>query len=398
MIPGTRFPPSFLLFLLWTLQCGLVLFLAAINPNHYTTIDSHLYLESASRLLGGEGYRIRQNNVLIWNGIYPMGYSSLIAMVSFMTSLNVLWASKVLNLIASAIWLLSLRKWFGESKALFMGTLLLLGSFLKLWAHTWSEPLFLMVLFSWFYHFVRNMTKPGQPAFRDFLILFLLGTLLMLIRYAGIFIIMLTVLAGIYSALKHTSLRAFFFLMLSLLWLICFGGYLWLNYWHTGSYYGGERLDDTFRFLPVTLLFAKGLLNELLIIRDFVPGKSDVLFLVATFLQIFLTARLSLNLRKTDHQIAGTTESWVRYAAGTAIAYLLFLFVLRNISPFDPPGYRLLAPFTFLAVWALLLYLSEYAISRYSKLLFAVLVLASWFQLVPDKDLKSKFQSLLNLI
>ncbi|SEJ61786.1 hypothetical protein SAMN04487995_5509 [Dyadobacter koreensis] len=33
--------PDYYLFLIWLLHSGIILFLSYINPNHYTTIDSH---------------------------------------------------------------------------------------------------------------------------------------------------------------------------------------------------------------------------------------------------------------------------------------------------------------------------------------------------------------------
>ncbi len=146
-----KWNPNYHLFLLWLFHSSLILFLAYINPNHYTTIDSQYYLESAKNILEGHSYTIREENGFHWNGTFPAGYSLAIALVSFCAKINVLWASKIVNIVATGIWFFFLNLWFGRNKSVLIGCILLLGSFLKLWPHTWSEPLFLVILFCWTY-------------------------------------------------------------------------------------------------------------------------------------------------------------------------------------------------------------------------------------------------------
>ena len=66
---------------LWLIQSTLVLALAWINPNHFTTIDSGYYLAAAQNLLDGRGYVVREEGRLVWNGTFPLGYPVAIALV-----------------------------------------------------------------------------------------------------------------------------------------------------------------------------------------------------------------------------------------------------------------------------------------------------------------------------
>jgi len=119
------------LFLIWLLHSAIILFLAYINPNHYTTIDSRYYLESAANLLSGDGYTVIENSFHCWNSTFPIGYSLAISIVSILTGTHVPIASKLVNIAASGIWMIYLSHWLGE-KSIMLSCILFFGSFLKL--------------------------------------------------------------------------------------------------------------------------------------------------------------------------------------------------------------------------------------------------------------------------
>lgn len=372
----------FTLLLLWLGQLGLVGVLALFNPNHFTTIDSGYYLTSAQYLLSGQGYVYEEGDRLVWNGIFPLGYPALIAATSFLTQLPVLWASKVLNLLASAGLLCFIQRKHGPKKALLMGGLLLLGPFVKLWAHTWSEPLFLTLLFVWIYYFFSEGTH--------FLLTLALGLALLLVRYAGLFIVPLAAAMALFWLLKNQRQKAVYAALMAFLWTLGFIGYLWLNQVQSGEWYGGDRLSGGEAAGQVLLLFAQGLINELFLLRDTTFESGDVLFWLGAILQLVLVRLMGkvISGKGTFHQTDRPEQ--VPYFWLTAVAYLLFLFVLRLISPFDAPGYRLLSPFTFLVLWGVLIRMAPYISIKRIKYLALALLLASWLHLLPQTDVMAK--------
>ena len=371
--------------LIWLLQCGLVLAIVFLNPNHFTTIDSGYYLESATHLLRGEGYTYTEGGQLVWNGVFPPGYPATISLVSLLTGLSVLWASKVVNLVAGGIFLFLVNHWFGD-RAVRIGCVLLLGQFVKLWAHTWSEPLFLVILFSWAYLFFNSQ--------RVWLI-FILGILLILVRYAGVFIIPLSLVVAFLDIRRKEYPNAKSRALLGLGWLVGFLSYLYLNHSLSGHWFGGERFGHQETFVHNLSLFAKGLLNELFLFRDTDFLYPDSLFIVGASLQMLLFVYAAKTV-KVSSTFAQKPTSYLFLTAGS---YLVFLFLIRSLSPFDPPGYRLLSPFSFLAIIGLLFLITPRLKNPGTFYrLGVVLLFASWLHLLPQADLEAKLAPVWHLL
>jgi hypothetical protein len=350
---------------IWAIQASIVLTCCLLNPNHFTTIDSHYYLDSAQSLLDRDGYSHLENGVRTWNSTFPPGYPVLIAIVSLLTSLPVLWASKVLNLLSSGLWLWELRKWYGSERAMITGSLLLLGPFLKLWCHSWSEPLFLVLLFSW----VRTFFADHQK----FLPALLIGIALAAVRYVGFFIVIVSLIMSAYWSGKN-PLKAQKAWKLSLVWGSAGVTWFLINYLHSGEFYGGSRFGRPEPLLDVVILFGKGLFNELLLFGDTNWQPVDAHFILEVLLQSFLLLQMEKGFRKLPRE---------NHFLFTAVAYLIFLFLIRIVSPFGPPGYRLLAPFSFLIGWSWLFTHSGQVNTYKSKVIYRMIILFSWLHLLP---------------
>lgn len=379
-LPVTR--NTLFLVLIWLGQSALVLVLAYLNPNHFTTIDSGYYLESATHLLRGEGHTYLANGRLIWNGIFPIGYPATIALVALLTGLSPLWASKVVNLLASAVFLYLLRRWFGERKAVITGCILLLGQFVKLWVHTWSEPVFLVLLFAWACLFFN--------APKSYVLIFLLGIALMLVRYAGIFIIPFSIAIAGVNFWKREKLYAYGRLLLGLGWAAIMGGYFYYNFTQSGEWYGGARFTGSEPFLQSIAQFGQGLLNEFFLFRDTNFIQFDLLFTIGLFVQIVVIFVFFIKYNSLI-LLPGTP---VHFAWKAAFAYLIFLLTIRLFSPFDAPGYRLLAPFSFLFFWGILYRVPEWVFTGKRTIIGGVVLVASWLHLLPQSDLEAKLESL----
>lgn len=383
------FTINYPLLLLWLLHSCLILFLAYINPNHYTTVDSHYYLQSAGNIIAGHGYTILESNNYQWNGTFPIGYPAAIALVSIITKTKVLWASKIVNAGASGIWLFFLHRWFGKKKSVVIGCTLLLGSFLKLWAHTWSEPLFLVILSCWMYHFHYLNNSPDLSKTR-IIHVFSLGLSLILVRYAGIVIIPLTFCYAVYWVYKKDNNKSLLFGLLAFLWSISFVCYLYLNKYQSGDWYGGVRFGDIILITDNFIVFSKGILNEALLIRDFDFQSFDLLFLAGTAFQSLIIIFAAKQLAQKF-----VLSMWIKSSLIAAFSYLIFLFTIRLFSHFDEPGYRLLSPFTFLVLCGLLNSIPEEKLTIQLKNLFIVFIVFSWVEIIPKNDLEKKVNFIL---
>jgi len=380
------------LFLIWLLHSAIILLLAYINPNHYTTIDSHYYLESAANLLSGKGYTVVKNNLHHWNSTFPIGYSLTILIVSLLTETHILIASKLVNIAASGIWLIYLSYWFGREKSIMLSCILFFGSFLKLWAHTWSEPLFLIILFCWTYQFYALNKNPDFSK-KSFSCFAFLGFMLISVRYAGIFIVPTTLAVGADFLRKKNLSKAKFSGCLGLTWTAFFAFYLWINKYKSGTWSGGERFDGKVDLVKNLTAFSKGILNELLI-RDINFEVFTPTSIIETGIQIVVISFVIIqNRQKIKESSFLAIHFWL-----VAIRYLLFLFTARLFSSFDEPAYRLLSPFSFLALCGFCLTFDINKFSKCVKFGLITLIIFSWLDLIPRHGIKIKLSKALSAI
>lgn len=394
-----------LLTLLMLLTGGLVLGLCAVNPNRFTSVDSGYYLQSATNLLGGRGYVISDNGQLIWNGIFPIGYSLLIALSSFLTNLPVLWASKLVNILAVSLSAIAWLYRIGTTRTLWLLSVWWLGSFLKILASTWSETVFMVVLAEWVWCLFRFLPEPTRWHTAR---LFLVGCALFLQRYVGGYVVIITLLLVGLGWLNREQLQRTVRLTFgqgALIWLlICslaaltgFRAYFYLNNQLSGSPFGGERFLPTESASTLAHLFSYSLLNELLLIRDFVPDQAVGLVWFGAGIQAFLCVGLYTRWRRHTGVQESTPplSALSRLFVLVGVTYLIVLFALRIISPFSGPNLRLMAPATFCLLTATLLWVSA---SRYLRRLvrpvWIGLLLCSWLQLLPQADMSRKLHRL----
>jgi hypothetical protein len=359
-------------FLLWMVQGVAIGLLTLVNPNSYTTVDSTYYLSAAENLYSGNGYAIEENGQLVWNGHFPPGYTILIVLLKYAGKTSFLISSKLVNWIASGVLLLFVRAKYNTEAAIAFGLYLCSGVALKIWVHTWSEPLFICILIIWCHYFLGKSQK-------KILKLFVLGSLLILVRYAGIFIIPIILLYGQTEKCHKARQNSW---VLAALLTIVFVSILVINYAQSGELYGGDRFTNQTPFTENLYLFVIAFVNELLLIRDFGKNGLDALCTAGIILQaiwMFWMLRTGGQLR---YNLKVAWRKVFPYFK-IAISYLLFLFLVRLISPFDAPGFRLLAPFTFL-MGAGLLYQSTEMNNPRKYVPWIVLILLSWMHLLPS--------------
>lgn len=378
--------------------------LTLVNPNHFTSIDSGYYLQSATNLIRGQGYRFQENDHRVWNGIFPIGYSALIALVSALTGVSVLISSKLVNYLALCFFAGCWLRRLGADGAGWLLSVWWLGGFLKILAYTWSETLFLVLLAEWVWSFHHCLTR---PSIRRSGVLFGTSYLLFLTRYIGGYVFGLLGCAGLLIWLfpkQKWSLAGSappkkihsYLLGISGIGVVGMSLYFLINYQLSGSLYGGERLLPTESAADLAFLFGQSLLNEWLLIRDFLPNESNQLAWLGLVIQLVVAGIFYWQFRKKTISIGHLSDfpSLSHAFILTGFAYLLVLFLLRIVSPYAGPNLRLMAPFTFCIVSAGLIWVGTQPIGwqRFSRPYWVFLLLCSWLQLLPQADFNRKLE------
>ena len=336
-----------------------------LNPNHGTSPDSAVYLHTAT-------------DFSAYNGTFPIGYPALIRLVSWLTGLAPGWAAKLVNLLAvgvsGALW----AKRLGPGRAGWLLSVWLLGQFVRLVAFTWSETMFLVLLAEvvWAMFQLDN-----QPDLARSVRLLALLIALFLVRYMGGFMaVVLLIVFRKSPKILAVGLAAGIFIV----------SYFMLNQQLTGSVWGGSRFGPVEPPGVLAGLFGRALLNESLLVRDFLPGYDNRLAWLGVVLQTGWLVLVGWAFRELPKPTVsakpgrGTAHQLARIFLLTAGVYVVVMFVLRTISPFDAPNARLMAPTTFCVIWAGLLWLTEQP--DYQQRLhwyWLVLVVLSWLELFP---------------
>ena len=237
----------FALFFQFILICVVVYLKLRANAAYFLTPDSHYYLQAAQNLLNGKGYIITFEGKDTFCAIWPIGYSGLIALVSWGTAFSMEIASKIVNLLALAgcFWLL-LRRF--QDKAWFVALGLMTSSLVQLYTNTWSETVFLFFVLGFCVHSEKWQRNEVVGTF------WAIGAFIT--RYAGVFLLI--------PMLIQRRFKALFVYVLFVI------GYLLLNYSYTRTFTGGHGFWPEGPLVERLLRGIRGLGEELLFfaIRD----------------------------------------------------------------------------------------------------------------------------------
>ena len=394
--------PDLLLIAIWLLLAGLIGGLSYLNPNHFTSPDSTYYLAFAGWIVGLDGNQYGHVSTG-WDGTFPLGYPLLIGGLARATGLSLLVASKVLNVVLVAVFLLIWRRRLGARRAVWVGSVLLLGGFIRILTYTWSEWVFLVLLLEWAW-FTGHQTALPTYATAARLLGLTMG--LFLLRYVGGYVVIVYGLQALWTyalGAYGQSGRDVFRQRIGpdvLYGLFSVGlmlGYFYLNGLLTPSAYGGERFYETSETIwDKLLLIAIAIPNELLLLRDYIIGEPTSLVWLGLLIQLGLGSwgwHIVSQKRASLPDELPTEKAMLNGLLLSAGVYLAILFTMRLFSPFNGPNARLMAPVTLPFLWLLAQYISRWTnvISR-RKLGFwwVLLLLGSWLQLLPQADLLGK--------
>ncbi|MEZ0607328.1 hypothetical protein ACAW74_02380 [Fibrella sp. WM1] len=387
---------------LWLLLTGLIAALALGNPNHFLSVDSQYYLSMAGWLVGLNGDQYGHVSTG-WDSTFPVGYPLLTGGLARLTGTSLLAASKGLQSLLVGVFFWVWRRRLGSTTTGWMGSVLLLGGFLRILAYTWSEWTFMVLLLEG-YWLVSQRTQ--SPSYTYGLRLWMLTMSLFLLRYVGGFVVIAYGLQAIVTYWREGRPGIWRRIGPDLLYVgLSVGGmlaYFGLNLHLTDSPFGGERFIETTEPLWATLsLIALSVSNELLLLRDYVPGESATLVWVGLLIQLGLVVwlwRIVRSRRETilppDERLARLLYVWI-WASAT---YLAMLFGMRLVSPFSGPNARMLSVVSLPLLMGVAAWVSRFpnlTLRRRLARWWVVLLLASWLQLLPQTDTAGKLSQYL---
>lgn len=201
----------------WLLITTVVILKLRVDASYFLTPDSYHYLHAAQSLLDGKGYRIVFEGRDTFCAIWPVGYSSFIATIAWLTGVSVEMSSKIVNLLALAGCFGLVYSRFGE-RAWFISLAFSASSLAQVYANTWSETLFLFFVVGFAVQNVKVMPTKVGGAF------WAIGAFLS--RYAAVFLAFVLLIQRKYRA--------------ALYYLLFVAVYMLFNYSQTKTFTGGH--------------------------------------------------------------------------------------------------------------------------------------------------------------
>jgi hypothetical protein len=329
--------------------CSIILLKTYFDLDGCLSPDSTYYLRLAKNLIAGEGFRIADYNSpdgQSFFGIWPVGYPVMIFIISKLTGLGVVWASKVLNLLIIGIILL-LFKYIFKENVYWAGLIFFVTSVILVFSYTWSEGPFILFLL-----FVSiSLYKCDETSGKLLWIagLFFSGIALFMMRYIGLFSVGVIGLIALVNLYRRRWLFSIKLLIIASLQMIFAGLYLYHNIVSTGYLTGMPRdlpEESNFELLKQLLSALK---DEFLVIKCGMPLLISLGLLLLLGIYLFKTRGKSHYNEKTD--------GLSKYFLLTGIVYFVAIIGAKWFSNFSPLDFRYLFPGTFMIILSLVAYL-----------------------------------------
>ncbi|HSZ24968.1 MAG TPA: hypothetical protein VK766_04585 [Cytophagaceae bacterium] len=407
------FTPRLQAFLLFLLISTVLIIRDNVESTSYCTPDSKYYLEVSKNILSGLGpvgpkaFEYNESKTKIFAlydstsfghpetyqkeyfAIWPLGYPICIVVISYLSGLEPVWASKLVNILLLALDFYLIYLLFGNFHSL---SLFYFCSFtmLEITSYTWSEnlfiPFFLLLILS-----LKYISETDFISLKNILLLATAMAGMCLARYASVifFLSPIIMMVWYFRKKEYSKTKSIFFGLLISSFIL--GLYLFNNYTHTGYLTGMPRVNTQENTLyNLTIAFFMGIFHQIHIIKQFrFSGTVDfLLYLVLTLIQVCLMVYVGYHLMRTKI-VKGTTVQ-TKLLLYSGFLYLLFLIYMTSTSTIDPFDYRTLLPFSFPIALALLSEMEERLyLSKKYKLITAVKIffLLSLFLNLPKKYL-----------
>lgn len=335
----------YLLIIIYLMIVASISLRSYVEATNYCSPDSEFYLRVASNILNGKGIiapqeypfdeRTPESHFAVW----PVAYPFMIALGSKITSLNVLVASKLVNLLFLGLIFILMFHWFKEG-AWFPALYFFSYSKMEVFSYTWSEGPFLFFLLLLCYFLAHLETK--------YLVIKVAMCLLLmfLLRYAA-----LVHFVGVGCFAVYLLVRRYEKKGLKLLLSVCIAAvpcllYLWNNKYHSGFYTGlkrftPEEISNWFSFSSSLV----GVGNEFLWARNYFILHHNFTWIFALFLIIELILGYYL-FRKRHYMEQPILNHSSKVLIATGLFYLLGVIILQRLHACAHFDYRILAPFS----------------------------------------------------
>ncbi len=340
---------NFKLLLLYLSLCVIILFKSYTDPNGYLSPDSTYYLRLSENLMTGEGFKIddyQSPDGKSFFAIWPVGYPVLIFVISKLTGLGVVLASKVLNLVIISVILVLFRYLF-RGNAHWAGLILFINGIIVIFLFTWSEVPFILFLLCTSFLLYKSVETNGKIIWLAGLLLSGIGLFMM--RYIGIISAGIIGLIAFINFFRRKRLLSVKLLMVSAFQMTFAGMYFYHNKISTGFITGMPRaLPDESNHILLNQL-GLALKDEFFIIECKIP-------LLISLGLFFLLAIYLYKTRSKKHRDDKFDGLW-KYFLFVGILYDAAIIGTRWFSNIEPLYFRFLAPGTFFILLSLALYL-----------------------------------------
>jgi hypothetical protein len=367
------------LLLLFLSLASIILLNSYFDPNGYLSPDSTYYLRLSKNLISNEGFKIADYNSpdgQSFFAIWPVGYPVMIFMMSKLTGLGVVWASKALNLLIIGVILLLFRYMF-RGNAPWAGLIFFINANILIFSFTWSEVPFILFLLLISISLYKCVETSGKIVWLAGL--FLTGIALFMMRYIGLISIGITGLIAVITFLRHRWLLSGKLLIIASLQIIFAALYLYNNKILTGYITGGLRaLPRESNFVLLNQLFS-ALKEEAVFINRWKPLMISLGLLILLGIYLFST-------RKKSHRDEKFDDLW-KYFLFTGVIYLVAIVTIRWFSYITPLDFRFLAPGSFLIILSLAVYLQGKPSVKVmnSHILYLVILATLSINYIPNK-------------
>ncbi|MDR2123278.1 MAG: hypothetical protein LBP34_09160 [Flavobacteriaceae bacterium] len=290
--------------------------------------------------------------------LFPIGYPLLLNLPNYFVD-DYFYSSKILNVFG--IIFIGIFSYY--KKFYFRETVILLTFrvFLNIYPYSYSESVFLTLLYFLVYYFHEYFT--GKIYGLRFIVpASLLAIYLVMIRYSGVYIYIATGIYFLFFVLRNKNIPSVFkkdyfcFLGLSALGI---GGYLLFNYYHFGGFFGENirskpDIDNFWHFTYENLLGVINIVNPIFSFKilqikniyalwmEIIIIALDLLFLVYF---IFYYIRYFKNKITPFHQLLLTV----------GISYMLFMFISEYTQSIELLNTRMLCESSFVLFFSFLL-------------------------------------------
>jgi hypothetical protein len=370
---------NYKLLLLYLSICSLILLKTYFNIDGCATPDSGYYLNLAKNLSEGHGFKIADytsSDGKSFFAIWPVGYPVLIFLVSKITGLGVLWASKVLNIILAGIILLIFQYIF-KKNAHWAGLIFFVDSFILIFCFTWSEVPFVFFLLL----FCISLYKCVET---DGMILWLAGLLfsaiaVFLVRYIGLFSVSVIGLITLVNLFKRRWQLSVKLMIVALIQLVFAGFYLYHNKMATGFITGMPRNLPKESNLELLKQLFSALKEEFIVIHSGIPLSFSFGLLVLLGIYLFWSKGKSKSNEKD------TNDDMWKYFLLTGILYYGAIVGAKWFSDFMALDYRYLFPGSFFLLLSLALYLQGKPIIKImnSQILYLIVLASLTIHYIP---------------